>query len=157
MVFELNNLLSILLFELNNLTVYFVLIQVSLEPILCIINSTFDFTLLIPYTTITYTGVLLDTPVTQNVFMAEVASQMLSNWDMFGMMVEVPAATLDAIRADCPHHSEKCFIKVFHEWQNNANKPFVWWTVVDILDQPPLNERNLANRLCEKLLDALEN
>ena len=72
-------------------------------------------------------------------------------------MAEVPAATLDTIQADCPYHSEKWFIRVFYEWQNNPNKlPFVWWTILDILEQPPINERNLANRLCEKLLDELE-
>ena len=53
---------------------------------------------------------------------------------------------LNAIQKENPE-CLLCLMKVLHQWENNADPPYTWATIIEALKSPLMNEENLAKEV----------
>ena len=88
------------------------------------------------------------TPVTLKNLLNFVAAKIPRKWMDFGIQLDIPYEELETYpRHDC----KECFNKVFSTWKRNGSPPYTWETVIDVLESPSVNEKELAQSI-RKLL-----
>ena len=85
-------------------------------------------------------------PLTQGKFYKMVIKEIPGKWHQFGVLLNIPSGTLDAIT---DRDSEHCFLKVFSIWKNEEPRPLTWTIVVDVLKD--MREKRLARDIMDKL------
>ena len=82
--------------------------------------------------------------------MSDVASVIPAKWRGVGIQLVLPQGILDSIQhkyAGKPEENNLSFEMVFYTWKNQAQRPFTWETIVDVLKVPAVGENRLADEL----------
>ena len=87
-------------------------------------------------------------PLNLSNFMNYVGSNMLSKWQSFGILVDIPLSNLETYPTQSPIN---CFARVFDSWQRSGSPEFSWETVINILESPLLGEMQLAENVREMI------
>ena len=74
----------------------------------------------------------------------QVASRALNKWDMIALQLGIEPHQLNAIKTVNLGDPMKCYMEVFSLWQNKAERPFTWATIIDALKAPMVGEVKLA-------------
>jgi len=77
-----------------------------------------------------------------------VAAKIPSKWKKFGIQLDLPYEELETYPS---HDCEECFNKVFSTWKRNGSPRYSWEMVIDVLESPSVNAKELAQRI-RKLL-----
>ena len=77
-----------------------------------------------------------------------VASRAMDKWYMVGLELDIEQHQLDTINHTQP---VRCYTEVFRLWQNRAEPPFTWATIIDTLKSPIVGEKRLAMEIEEWL------
>ena len=81
-----------------------------------------------------------------------IAAKVPSNWEMFGIQLQVSHEVLQTIKRDRVVMSTKlCFHDLFREWKKLECSPFTWSTVLAALCSPSIAEYRVATDLCHYL------
>ena len=79
----------------------------------------------------------------------QVASKALNKWELIGLQLGIEHHQLNAINTVHLGDPMKCYMDVFSLWQNNADPPFTWMTIINALRAPMVGEMRLAQDLSE--------
>ena len=80
--------------------------------------------------------------------MNNVAAKIPAKWNEFGVQLDIPTSTLNAVRK---HTAQECFIEVFSIWKRSLScEPISWVTVIAVLESPSIDEKKLAADLRAK-------
>ena len=80
--------------------------------------------------------------------MNNVAAKIPAKWNEFGVQLDIPTSTLNAVRK---HTAQECFIEVFSIWKRSLSRePISWATVIAVLESPCIDEKKLAADLRAK-------
>ena len=76
-----------------------------------------------------------------------VASRAMDKWRIIGIELNLEQHQLRAISQS--HHQDaiQCYIEVFSLWENKADPPFTWATIIDTLHSPIVEENALAQEI----------
>ena len=93
-----------------------------------------------------------DDPLSREPTMREllhnVACRAMDKWYMVGLELEIEQHQLDTINHTQP---VRCYTEVFRLWQNKAEPPFTWATIINVLKSLIVGENKLANDIKEWL------
>ena len=90
------------------------------------------------------TAVTSATPVSLKNLVNLVAARILCKWMYFGVQLDFSYEDLKTYPSD---DHEQCFIKLFSSWKSKGSPPYTWETVVDVLESPGVNEKELAKSI----------
>ena len=79
-----------------------------------------------------------------NDFLNQVASKALNKWEEIGIQLGIKPHQLDAIKIVKLGDPMKCYMEVFSLWENKAEHPFTWATIIDALKAPMVGKVRLA-------------
>ena len=79
--------------------------------------------------------------------MRKVASRATDKWEMIGLELDIEQHQLNTIAQSCPQDAVHRFSKVFKLWQDQADPPFTWLTIVRVLRSPIVRENSLAQEI----------
>ena len=82
----------------------------------------------------------------------EIVSKIPAKWRDFGIHLGVPASKLDQISTEENNQCQRCFRRVFREWQSQ-NWDRSWSIILRILRKDAVGELTLARKLEERLLN----
>lgn len=71
-----------------------------------------------------------------------------SNWQNFGVMLEVDSRKMNSVAADYPWSCEDCLREMLRIWLKNVDPPPSWSAVVDALEN--IDERRLAKEIRDR-------
>ena len=77
----------------------------------------------------------------------KVASRITDKWYIIGLELDIDQPQLNTIRQSFHQDAIQCFSKVFQLWQNQADPPFTWATIVGVLRSPIIKENSLAQEI----------
>lgn len=83
-------------------------------------------------------------PLLLSIFLNHIGSQMPSKWRSFGILLDIPFSEMDTYPSQ---NCVDCFARVFDTWQKKGSPEFSWKTVIDVLESPLLEERQLAQKV----------
>ena len=102
-----------------------------------------------PLRPVKHKSTVLTDPVSRCDFLNHVAVRILGKWMIFGIHLEIPVTELNTY----PSHDVKvCFACVFASWERKGSPDLSWGTVIDILERPIIDERQLAEEIKEKMV-----
>ena len=84
--------------------------------------------------------------------MHKVASRVTDKWYMIGLELDIEQHQLNTIRQSSHQDAILCFSRVFELWQNQADPPFTWTTIVGVLRSPIVQENSLAKEIEDWLM-----
>ena len=73
---------------------------------------------------------------------------MLNKWRTFGILLDISWSELETYPA---HSCMDCFARVFDTWERKGSPEFSWETVINVLENPLLEERSLAQKVREMM------
>ena len=88
-------------------------------------------------------GPLSGRPVMRDL-LNQVASKALNKWEVIGLQLGIEPHQLNSIKTVNLGDPMKCFVDVFSLWQNKAEQPFTWATIIEALKAPMVEEVRLA-------------
>ena len=71
---------------------------------------------------------------------------MPNKWRPFGILLGIPWSELETYPA---HSCMDCFARVFDTWERKGSPELSWETVINVLENPLLEERRLARKVRE--------
>ena len=77
-----------------------------------------------------------------------VAAEILSKWQLFGILLHLPMYVLDTFPT---HNLTECFTRVFIAWGKRGQPEYTWETVLKILESKIMSEHRLAMDVRSKL------
>ena len=86
--------------------------------------------------------------------MNEIAATIPSKWRDVGVQLGVDHSVLEGIATTTPNDTNQCYTRVFTQWknQNSVAHPFIWATVVEVLQAPSVGEQRLADKIKNDLI-----
>ena len=87
-------------------------------------------------------------PLSLPIFLTHIGSQMPNKWRTFGILLDIPWSELETYPA---HSCMDCFARVFDTWEGKGSPEFSWETVINVLENPLLEERCLAQKVREMM------
>ena len=78
--------------------------------------------------------------------MRRVASRATDKWEMIGLELDIEQHQLNTIQSSHLNAIHR-FSRVFKLWQNQADPPFTWSTIVGVLRSPIVGENSLAQEI----------
>ena len=88
-----------------------------------------------------HTGDPLSRAPSMRDLLRRIASNTRGKWYLMGLLLNVRQDQLNTITHQ---NSILCYTNVFSLWEKNADPPFTWGTIVDVLKSPVIGEMNLA-------------
>ena len=79
-----------------------------------------------------------------------VAAKAIDKWKMVGINLSIMPDRLNCIESQYQGNEER-YLEVFRQWRSNNNCPYTWFTIIDVLKAPIVQENQLANDLEEML------
>ena len=79
-----------------------------------------------------------------NDLLNQVASRALNKWEMIGLQLGIRPHQLIAFKMVHLGDPMKCYMEVFSLWENKAEQPFTWATIIDALKSPMVGKVKLA-------------
>ena len=76
-----------------------------------------------------------------------VASRAMDKWKLIGLDLGIESHELRTISKYHPQSTMQCCFEVFSLWQNKADPPFTWATIIDALRSPIVEETALAQEI----------
>ena len=76
-----------------------------------------------------------------------VASRAMDKWELVGLDLGIEQHQLNTISHYHPRNPIRCYSEVFGLWQEKADLPFTWATILDTLRSPIVEENALAQEI----------
>ena len=76
-----------------------------------------------------------------------VASRAMDKWELVGLDLGIEQHQLNTISQYHPRNTIGCYSEVFNLWENRADPPFTWATIIDTLRSPIVEENGLAQEI----------
>ena len=73
-----------------------------------------------------------------------IASKAMDKWELIGLELDIEQHQLNTITDPDPM---KCYSEVFSLWQKQADCPFTWGTIIEVLRSPVVRENALAQEI----------
>ena len=83
--------------------------------------------------------------------MNEVASKVPAKWRQISIQLGLTLSDQESFMASNPNDPLQCFTSIFRVWKNRATRPYTWFTVIEALETPAVDEKRLAWELTTKL------
>ena len=77
----------------------------------------------------------------------QVASKALDKWERIGLQLGIEPHQLNSLKTVHLGDPMKCYMDVFSLWENKAEPPFTWTTIINALRAPMVAEVRLAQDL----------
>ena len=83
--------------------------------------------------------------------MNEVASKVSAKWKQISIQLGLTPSDQECFIASTPNDPLQCFTSVFRVWKSRATRPYTWFTMIEALESPAVDEMRLAQELRTKL------
>ena len=77
----------------------------------------------------------------------QVASKALDKFELIGLQLGIEPHQLNSLKTVNLGDPMKCYTEVFSLWENKAEPPFTWTTIINTLKAPMVAEVRLAQDL----------
>ena len=87
--------------------------------------------------------------------MNKIAGVIPSKWRNIGLQLGVDKDVLEGIASRRLEDYSLCYSDVFSRWKSNnsATHPYIWATVVQVLQAPAVDEQGLAKKIKDELTE----
>lgn len=82
--------------------------------------------------------------------MNDVGAKIPALWRSVGIELRISPDRLDGIEEQYSRNPIRCFEAVFRTWEDATTPPYTWDTIVNVLESPLVDKRDLANDLRRK-------
>ena len=110
------------------------------------VNAKYSF----PLPPLFSTDPLTDPPMLPDL-LEYVATSIPAKWNVVGLALNVPKATLDGFQKQHSSDHLQCYVEVFESWKNSDSPPFEWSTIIKALKRNFVKENALAEELRKRL------
>lgn len=77
-------------------------------------------------------------------------AQKTNEWKLIARQLNIAHVMVERIDIECRGVIQECFVRVFEQWRKQCDPPYKWSTIIDVLEQPSVNEVALAQELRQK-------
>ena len=92
---------------------------------------------------------ILSSAPAQDDFYVMVIKEIPADWEIFGVLVNIPHGTRKEISHDNSKQAKKCFLAVYSIWKNGQTQEFTWRTVLNVLTH--MEQESLKEKIKRKL------